>query len=270
MGLLRPDFTWGWKALVVTGIIALFGGFVVLVCAEFSPSVGFQGVVDYGIRAAGLVSMGVGVLCFMPVVVRDPWLCRPCTEERRRARRLDVAQEAGVVALNLGIYVGVGLLALGALTAIGRAPIPAGIAIVLCLAVLARYRWYRVKHRCSYDYFKPLGTLLLMLVFVAAAGAIGGMQAFDAVADATEGPREEMCKLRGFDERRPLGRYAAFNATDLVIDFTDIYGQHVRVSIKEHDRAALQQILDTGGNAFLTYYPRTGVFVSARSLDIVH
>lgn len=72
--------------------------------------------------------------------------------------------------------------------------------------------------------------------------------------------------LNGFKEQRPSGRGAAFNATDLVIDFTTGVGnKHVYVSIKEQDRAVLQQIVDTGGFVRLTYYPRTNVFVRAES-----
>ena len=105
-----------------------------------------------------------------------------------------------------------------------------------------------------------------MLAFGLVAGIIGRMQAADAIADAAEGPSEEACMLNGFKEQRPSGRGAAFNATDLVIDFTTGVGnEHVYVSIKEQDRAVLQQIVDAGGFVILTYYPRTNVFVRAES-----
>ena len=163
-------------------------------------------------------------------------------------------------------YVGAGLVALGALTALGRAPVAAGITMLISLAVLVRYRWHRWKHRCTYDHLKPFGIVLIMLAFGLVAGIIGGMQAADAIADAAEGPSEEACMLNGFKEQRPSGRGAAFNATDLVIDFTTGVGnKHVYVSIKEQDRAVLQQIVDTGGFVRLTYYPRTNVFVRAES-----
>lgn len=266
MGFLRADFTWGWKALVIAGIALLFGGFAVLMYGEFSPSIGLQGVIDYGIRALGFVAMGVGVACFVPVILRDPWRSRPRTEEGWRTLRGEAAREAGVIALNLVCYVGAGLVALGALTALGRAPVAAGITMLISLAVLVRYRWHRWKHRCTYDHLKPFGIVLIMLAFGLVAGIIGGMQAADAIADAAEGPSEEACMLNGFKEQRPSGRGAAFNATDLVIDFTTGVGnKHVYVSIKEQDRAVLQQIVDAGGFVRLTYYPRTNVFVRAES-----
>ena len=151
-------------------------------------------------------------------------------------------------------YVGAGLVALGALTALGRAPVAAGITMLISLAVLVRYRWHRWKHRCTYDHFKPFGIVLIMLAFGLVAGIIGGMQAADAIADAAEGPSEEACMLNGFKEQRPSGRGAAFNAT-----------VHVYVSIKELDRAVLQQMVDTGVFVRPTYYPRTNVFVRAES-----
>ena len=73
MSFLRPDLTMVGKALVIIGLVALFGGFAALLYGEFAPSVGYQGVLDRGIGSAGILAMGLGVLCFVPLVARDPW-----------------------------------------------------------------------------------------------------------------------------------------------------------------------------------------------------
>lgn len=267
MGLLRPDFALTEKLLAIGGLVALFGGFGALMVGEFAPSVGFQGLVDRGIGGGGLLAMGIGVLCFVPLILRDPWRARPRTAEGRRELAREATLEAAVVALNLVCYAGTTIFALGALTALDRAPFAAGAAIALCIAAFALYRRHRKKHRRSYELVKPLGIVAFMLAFAAFAGAFGALRASDAVADAIEGPREQRCLLSDFEEQRPSGRYASARSADLVVEFVAENDETVRVSIKEQDREALRQIVDAGGVARLAYYPRTEVFVSARPAD---
>lgn len=264
MSFLRPDLTMVGKALVIIGLVALFGGFAALLYGEFAPSVGYQGVLDRGIGSAGILAMGLGVLCFVPLVARDPWQAATRSAESPEALLRAAAKELGVVALNLVCYVGAALVALGALTALDRAPIAAGLVMIACIVALVLYRRHRKRHPRSYNLTKPLGIVLFMLAFGFAAGAFGTLQTSSALADALEGPREQVCVLSDFDEQRPTGRYSSLRAADLVIDFTDESGQTVRVAIKEQDRAALGQIAEAGSVVRLAYYPRTNVFVSAR------
>ncbi|ROT88252.1 hypothetical protein [Gordonibacter urolithinfaciens] len=264
MAVLRADFSLAEKAFAVVGAVALFGGFGALMYGEFAPSVGIQGLVDRGIGGIGFLAMGIGVLCFVPPVLHDPWRARPRTAEGRRALARETARQAGVVVLNLVCYAGTTIFALGALTALGRAPLAAGAAIALCVAVFALYRRHRQKHRCTYGVVKPFGIVAFMLAFGAAAGAFGALRASDAVADAIEGPREQRCLLSDFEEQRPSGRYASARSADLVVEFVAEDGETVRVSVKEQDRDALRQIADAGDAVRLAYYPRTEVFVSAR------
>ena len=83
------------------------------------------------------------------------------------------------------------------------------------------YRRHRKRHPRSYNLTKPLGIVLFMLAFGFAAGAFGTLQTSSALADALEGPREQVCVLSDFDEQRPTGRYSSLRAADFVIDFTD-------------------------------------------------
>ena len=140
MAFLRPDLVLAEKVLAIGGLVALFGGFAALIYGEFAPSVGFQGLVDQGIGGAGFLAMGAGVLCFVPLVARDPWRARPRTSEGRRMARRKAAREACIIALNLVCYVGTAFVALGALTALDRAPIAAGATFVLCVATFLLYR----------------------------------------------------------------------------------------------------------------------------------
>ena len=132
MSFLRPDLTMVGKALVIIGLVALFGGFAALLYGEFAPSVGYQGVLDRGIGSAGILAMGLGVLCFVPLVARDPWQAATRSAESPEALLRAAAKELGVVALNLVCYVGAALVALGALTALDRAPIAAGLVMIAC------------------------------------------------------------------------------------------------------------------------------------------
>lgn len=266
MAFLRPDLVLAEKALAIGGLVALFGGFAALIYGEFAPSVGFQGLVDQGIGGAGFLAMGAGVLCFVPLVARDPWRARPRTSEGRRMARRKAAREACIIALNLVCYVGTALVALGALTALDRAPIAAGATFVLCIATFLLYRRHRKRNRQTYELIKPIGIVLVMLAFSAAAATAGGLQASRAAADTLEGPRKQTCVLSGFDEHRPTGRFASLSTAELVVEFIGEDGQSVRLSIKEQDRAVLRQIVDANGIARITYYPRTGVFVDAEPL----
>lgn len=266
MALVRPDLAFAEKALVMGGLVALFGGFVAFLYGQFAPSVGFRGLVDQGIGGTGFLAMGAGVLCFAPLVARDPWNARPRTPEGRRALRREAAQEAGVIALNLLCYVGTALVALGALSALDRAPIAAGIAIAACVLAFVLYRRHRKRRRCTYRVAKPFGIVLFMLAFALTAGAFGALQASNALVDALEGPCEQVCTLDDFDEQRPTGRYSSLRAAELVFDFIDEDGRSVRLSIKEQDRAVIRQIAETGGVARIAYYPRSGVFVGAEPL----
>ena len=148
------------------------------------------GVLDRGIGSAGILAMGLGVLCFVPLVARDPWHAATRSAENPEALLRAAAKELGVVALNLFCYVGAALVALGALTALDRAPIAAGLVMIACIAALVLYRRHRKRHPRSYNLTKPLGIVLFMLAFGFAAGAFGTLQTSSALADALEGPRE--------------------------------------------------------------------------------
>lgn len=259
------------KILTVIGIVLLFGGFAALLFGEFSTSTGSAGLIHRGISGAGIMADGLGIICYIVIFVADIWNTRPRDAAERRTALAYGIRELRVVGLNLVIYGGCTLLALGTFAGLdGATPrhlIGATIIIVVCIAAIVLYRRYRKKHPFAYEYVPSRALLLFMFAIAVFMLFAGVSTTAEALADAIAGPKTVACQLSDFNEDEPSGRYRSFQATNLDLEFIDESGEIVSVSIKEQDRAVLSQIVDTGGNCYLTYYPHTKIFVQAQPLS---
>lgn len=275
MKMFRSDVLMWQKVFMVACLVGIVLGMVLVIYGEFSTSVGFVGVIDHGLSGAGFLLFGVGMTAILLVLATKAWKERPryggahAFEGKQAHPALQAfVRETGVVALNLVCYVGSVIVALGALTGINHAPVLALTIMAVCIAVFVCYRVHRSRHRFTYHYFNTL-SMLAFCATLAIAGLLGGgLIVRDAVLDATEGPHSTTCYLSDFEEHQPSGRYRGLQTTELVITFTTLDGNDVRVSIKEQDRAMLAEIAAIDGVAWLTFYPRTQVYVSAEPLLI--
>ncbi len=265
MALLNPSFSTWQKACAVIGALMLFLGFGALVYSEFSTSVGFQGVVNHGISGISFGVMGLSFCLFtillgfaaIESITEDP------ANQQSSAR--DVFRELGVIALNGVCYLGVPIFALGSFVALDTATVPAAIAIALCVMAFVLYRRHRKRHKMEYRFFKPFGVVLFLAAFVIATAVMSVIISSEAIVDALSGPRTANGSLVDLEEDRPRGRGSFARAATVNLKFASSE-EVVSLSVKKQDAATLQQFIDAGSYARLTYYPRTGVFVSVEPL----
>lgn len=137
----RPD-----RAIIVAGTALLIVGFLGILIGEFGCSVGRIGVLCWIAGSLGIFFAGLCFLCFAVFMfrhmVRKAAGQRILTKENVRG----AAVELGVIFLNVLIYGGCAIIALGALTAMDSAPFIALPVIAFAILGFASYRIYRKRH----------------------------------------------------------------------------------------------------------------------------
>lgn len=188
-------------------------------------------------------------------------------DTRRAANRAVLGREVAALVLNLLIYGGGAILALGAFSSLDRANSFAHVALVIlvcaaCVAAIVLWRRHRVKSCFRFTALSNVGVLLLFAA-LALVGLVPGLIVGSQVAyDLVAGSRSEVCTLVELDEYHPTGRLAGFRQDTYSFAFATQNGEEVRVHVAEADKAALAG-LDEGDEVHLTYYPHSGVLVSA-------
>lgn len=267
--IVAPGTPFSRKAILISGVVLLFASFAAILFGMQSTTVGEEGLRNHGILGAGFIGFGVTMLLFGSVFAMDAWTSRPRGSEAVRDCAIAILSETGKLGATVIIYGGCALVALGALSSLDRADSTFDVVfrlavIALCIAAIVLWRRRNKKHPRTYQTIGPFWLILFMLA-MAALGALGGSMTFsEYAADRASGPQTSLCWLSGVEENRPSGRYRALSPTTLEIEFTALEdGTSRRVSISEHDRTALEEIVDSGGTCYLTYYPASRIFVSA-------
>lgn len=180
-----------------------------------------------------------------------------------------LARETVTLLLNLLIYGGGAIVALGAFSSLDRADSFAHVALVVavcaaCVAAIVFWRRHRVRSGVRFTMLSNVGVFVLFAA-LALVGLIPGLVVGSQVAsDMVVGPRTEMCVLQEFAEHHPAGRLAGMQQDTFSLAFATQDGKEARVTVAEADRAALVGVTEVGSEVELTYYPHAGVLVSAK------
>lgn len=291
----------GWqRALIVAGAALLPCCLVCLVYSEWGPSVGFAGLVGRLARAAGFAMFGVSMSFFFVSLAAEVIVPigrhmfggsyagarKPSTgpviseigsksyapDPGASSARMDgkaLGREIITLILNLLIYGGGSIMALGAFTSLDRGISPIKVIVVVavcvaCIAAIVLWRRHRVRSGVRFTALSNVGVFLffaaLALVGLVPGAFLGSHVAYDLVA----GPRTEICVLQEFNEHHPAGRLAGIQQDTFSLVFVTETGNEAHVTVAKADKAALVGIAESSGEILLTYYPQSEVLVSAK------
>lgn len=239
----RPD-----RAIIVAGTALLIVGFLGILIGEFGCSVGQPGVLCW---IAGPLGIFFAVFMFRHMV-RKAAGQRILTKENVRG----AAVELGVIFLNVLIYGGCAIIALGALTAMDSAPFIALPVIAFAILGFASYRIYRKRHPFPYEYTSKAWVVVVLAIlgiFMVPRMA----NATSGIADLAEGPQTAVVELLDLDVNRPTGRYAGIRTTDYIARFGFGSKRDFTLIVKAQDKEALMPLTETRGLVTVTYYPNS-------------
>ncbi len=272
MKTIGPDIG-GWRRVVLAIVaVSVFAAIGLVLYGEWATSVGFAGLMSRLSTAGGFIVFGVALAGVFAVFASDFARERIGTRgpQERAQRRRAALRKVGVVALNVLVYGGTAVLALGGLASLDGAGFDRVAFVIalwaVCVVTLVLYRRHRKRHRVSYDGTGALA-LCAFCLLLACLGFFGGWSlGGEAVVDLVRGPLTEVCTLADVSEDAPSGRYQALQQTVVQVEFAAADGRTVRVVVAKTDANELASVADAGGVVRLTYYPRTNVFVSAEPI----
>lgn len=257
------------KVVVIVAAVVLCVAFVLIVTGEWMPSIGYIGLLRPLCSGAGFVLFGISFVCAALMMLVS-------FQERKTGARVDfgatavkLAREALRFAVACAAYAGSAFVALAVIVAFGEgAPTPDRllklvVVLVACAGVAVLYRRYRKKHPAPYDMLGAAGIVALFALLTLGAFAVGASLARDAAIDALRGPRTELCWLAEVNEDRATGRYSGLSQDEIDMTFKTLDERAIHISVAENDRLGLSDIVDAEGVVWLTYFPESGVYLSA-------
>lgn len=258
------------KVVGIVTAVALFSAFAILLAGEWAPSIGYVGLVRYLCMAAGFVLFGFSFVGAAALMVM-------ASQERKDEARVGfgaaaakLAREVVRFAIACVAYVGSAFVVLAVIVAFGEgAPTPERllkllVVVAACVGVVVSYRLYRKKHPVSYDMLGKAGIAALFVLLMFGSFAIGIIQAKDAAVDLLRGPQTELCWLAEVEEDRATGRYRGLSQDTVEMTFKTPDEREIHISVAENDRPGLSDVVDAEGVVWLTYFPESGVYVSAK------
>lgn len=258
------------KVVGIVTAVALFSAFAILLAGEWAPSIGYVGLVRYLCMAAGFVLFGFSFVGAAALMVM-------ASQERKDEARVGfgaaaakLAREVVRFAIACVAYVGSAFVVLSVIVAFGEgAPTPERllkllVVVAACVGVVVSYRLYRKKHPVSYDMLGKAGIAALFVLLMFGSFAIGIIQAKDAAVDLLRGPQTELCWLAEVEEDRATGRYRGLSQDTIEMTFKTLDEREIHISVAENDRPGLSDVVDAEGVVWLTYFPESGVYVSAK------
>lgn len=268
--IVAPGTPFSRKIIAIAGIALLLLALAGVLVGMQSTSVGAEGLRNHGILGIGFACLGASVFLFGIVLASDAWSRRPRGKEAILEYLTTFLAETGKLGVTILIYGGGAIIALGSLSSFDRADSAFDVVfrliiMIACIAVIVAWRRRNKKHPRSYNTVGPIG-LVAFMAALCVLGVLGGAMVISEYAsDRANGPQTVLCRLSDVEENRPSGRYRALSPTKLEIEFTSYENESIhQVAISEHDREALKEIIDSGGICYLTYYPASKIFVSAK------
>lgn len=257
------------KVIGIVAVVVLFSAFGLLLAGEWAPSVGYVGLLRYLLMAAGFVLFAFSFVGFAILLIG-------IAQERKGGVRADFGATAAKLAREIMrfvvaciAYAGSGFVALAVIVAFGKAdPTPARLLKLLavlaaCIGVVVLYRVYRKKHPASYDMLGKAGIAALFVLLTVFSLVAGAFQAQGVVNDLLRGPQTDLCWLAEVEEDRATGRYRGFSQDTIEMTFKTLDEREIHVSVAENDRPGLTDVANAEGVVWLTYFPESGVYVSA-------
>lgn len=259
------------KVIGIVAVVVLFSAFGMLLAGEWAPSIGYVGLFRYLLIAAGFVLFAFSFVGFAILLVST-------AQERKGGARTDFGATAVKLAREIArfvvaciAYVGSGFVALAVIVAFGEGdPTPARllkllVVLAACIGVVVLYRIYRKKHPVSFDMLGKAGIAALFVLLTMFGFAAGAFQARDAVIDLLHGPQTDLCWLAEVEENRATGRYSGFSQDTIEMTFKTLDEREIHISVAESDRSGLADVANAEGVVWLTYFPESGVYISAES-----
>lgn len=260
---------WQTIGLVASGAAVLVS-LALILFGDWGTSIGRAGLFSRLSTAAGFLLFGLSLGGFFSVFAGDLWRNRQtCLRNGSWVRWLWL-RELAVVLLNILVYGGAFILAMGALSSLdGADAAHIAVAVVvwaLCIAGVVGYRRYRKRHRVTYDAIGPMALTAFCAAMAVLGVFIGSDVGTNSLVDLVRGPQTALCVFSDVEVNAPTGRYRALSQTILQCDFITIGGEPVRVEVAERDAWALEPAVDASeaeDAVRLTFYPRSHTLVSA-------
>ena len=248
------------KPEAVAALVFLAISFLLIALGEWAPSVGFVGLLRSASASAGFVLMGVAFAFILVAYVRSALGKRGVFS---REAVLKLVREMLRFALSAVVYVGSAFIALGALAGASDSVKPyaglkALIIVAVCVGIIIGYRAFSKRHPAKYESLSSVAIALLLALMVLLGVVVGSVLSRSAVVDLFSGPRTDLCWLASV-----TGRYSAFRQDELDLTFETADGHRFVITVAEDDRDELAGVAAAEGVVWLTYYPETGIFVSA-------
>lgn len=258
------------KVIGIVAVVVLFSAFGILLAGEWAPSIGYVGLFRYLLIAAGLVLFAFSFVGFAILLVSIAQERKGGVRANFGATAVKLAREIARFAVACIAYVGSGFVALAVIVAFGEGdPTPVRllkllVVLAACIGVVVLYRIYRKKHPVSFDMLGKAGVAALFVLLTMFGFAAGAFQARDAVIDLLHGPQTDLCWLVDVEEDRATGRYSGFSQDSIVMTFRTVDERDVVITVAERDSSKLSDVANAEGALRLTYFPESGVYVSAK------
>ncbi len=258
------------KVIGIVAVVVLFSAFGILLAGEWAPSIGYVGLFRYLLIAAGFVLFAFSFVGFAILLVSIAQERKGGVRANFGATAVKLAREIARFVVACIAYVGSGFVALAVIVAFGEGdPIPVRllkllVVLAACIGVVVLYRIYRKKHPVSFDMLGKAGVAALFVLLTMFGFAAGAFQARDAVIDLLHGPQTDLCWLVDVEEDRATGRYSGFSQDSIVMTFRTVDERDVVITVAERDSSKLSDVANAEGALRLTYFPESGVYVSAK------
>lgn len=258
------------KVIGIVAVVVLFSAFGILLAGEWAPSIGYVGLFRYLLIAAGFVLFAFSFVGFAILLVSIAQERKGGVRANFGATAVKLAREIARFVVACIAYVGSGFVALAVIVAFGEGdPTPVRllkllVVLAACIGVVVLYRIYRKKHPVSFDMLGKAGVAALFVLLTMFGFAAGAFQARDAVIDLLHGPQTDLCWLVDVEEDRATGRYSGFSQDSIVMTFRTVDERDVVITVAERDSSKLSDEANAEGALRLTYFPESGVYVSAK------
>lgn len=258
------------KVIGIVAVVVLFSAFGILLAGEWALSIGYVGLFRYLLIAAGFVLFAFSFVGFAILLVSIAQERKGGVRANFGATVVKLAREIARFVVACIAYVGSGFVALAVIVAFGEGdPTPVRllkllVVLAACIGVVVLYRIYRKKHPVSFDMLGKAGVAALFVLLTMFGFAAGAFQARDAVIDLLHGPQTDLCWLVDVEEDRATGRYSGFSQDSIVMTFRTVDERDVVITVAERDSSKLSDVANAEGALRLTYFPESGVYVSAK------
>lgn len=258
------------KVIGIVTVVVLFSSFGILLAGEWAPSIGYAGLFRRLLVAAGFVLFAFSFVGFAILLIVSAQKRKDSVRVSFGAAVAKLAREIAYFAIACIAYGGSIFVALAVIAAFGEgAPTPVRlikliVVVAVCISVVVVYRIYRKKHPVSYEMLGTAAVVALFVLLTVFGFAAGIFQVKDAAIDLSHGPRTELCWLAEVEEDRATGRYSAFTQDTIEMTFKTLDEREIHISVAENDRSGLADVANADGVVWLTYFPESGIYASAK------